>query len=298
MKFHLIDFRLKRMMHCKPFPSNDRVICVAKHNRGVKIILWLLPTIGVVVFQFAFGLFVAWAGPPFVTDDPEPVEYRHWEFYLASQDAKDKDGWSGTAPHFEVNYGALPNLQLHLIVPLAYVRPNDGSSHYGFGDLELGAKYRFIQEGDWWPMVGAFPIVDLPTGNSSLGLGSGHYRAFFPIWFQKSLSPWQSYGGGGYWINPGSGNKNYWFLGWQVQRELSKAITLGGEVFYNTPTQRAEGGRTGFNVGTIVNFTDEHHLLFSAGRDIHGQNRFSTYIAYQLTIGPREEKKEDKSEKK
>jgi hypothetical protein len=27
----------------------------------------------------------AWAGPPYVTDDPEPVEYRHWEVYLASQ---------------------------------------------------------------------------------------------------------------------------------------------------------------------------------------------------------------------
>jgi hypothetical protein len=34
------------------------------------------------------------------------------------------------------------------------------------------------------------------------------------------------------------------------------------------------------------------------GRDIHGQNRFSTYIAYQLTIGPQEEKKEEKPEKK
>jgi len=69
-------------------------------------------------------------------------------------------------------------------------------------------------------------------------------------------------------------------------------------VFYNTQTVKREGGRTGFNVGTIINFTDEHHLLFSTGRDIHGQNRFSAYIAYQLTIGPREEKKEGKSEKK
>jgi hypothetical protein len=25
------------------------------------------------------------AGPPFLTDDPEPVEYRHWEVYVASQ---------------------------------------------------------------------------------------------------------------------------------------------------------------------------------------------------------------------
>jgi hypothetical protein len=280
------------MMHCKPFPNNDCVICVVKLNRGVKIILWLLLTIGVLVFQFAFGLLVALAGPPFVTDDPEPVEYRYWEIYLASQHAKDKDGWSGTAPHFEVNYGALPNLQLHLIAPFAYVKPNDGSSHYGFGDLELGVKYRFIQESDWRPMVGAFPIVDLPTGRRSKGLGSGHVKTFLPIWFQKSWGPWTSYGGSGYWINPGSENKNYWFFGWQAQRELSKSITLGAEVFYNTPIEKGEGGRTGFNVGTIVNFTDEHHFLFSAGRDIHGPNRFSMYIGYQLMLGPREEKKE------
>ena len=285
-------------MHYKlPF-GIDRTIRIAKLDLFVKIIPGLLAAIVVAVFQLTLGLIVAWAGPPFVTDDPEPVEYRHWEIYLASQHAKDKDGWSGTAPHFEVNYGALPNLQLHLIAPFAYVKPDDGSSHYGFGDLELGAKYRFIQETDWRPMVGTFLIFDLPTGSSSHGLGSGHLRTFLPIWFQKSWGPWQSYGGGGYWINPGSENKNYWFAGWQVQRELSKALTLGAEVFYNTPTVKGEGGRTGFDVGTIINFTDEHHLLFSTGRDIHGQNRFSAYIAYQLTIGPREEKKEGKSEKK
>jgi hypothetical protein len=245
--------------------------------------LWLVPALA--------G--TAIAGPPFLTDDPEPVAYRHWEVYLASQHAKDKDGWSGTAPHFEVNYGAFPNLQLHLIAPLAYVSPNDGPSHYGFGDLELGAKYRFIQETDWRPQVGTFPIFDLPTGSSSRGLGSGHLRTFLPIWFQKSLGPWQSYGGGGYWINPGFENKNYWFFGWQVQREFSKAITLGAELFCATPPARGEGGQTGFNVGTIVNFTNGHHLLFSVGRDIHGQNRFSSYIAYQLTLGPHEEKKEN-----
>jgi hypothetical protein len=29
-----------------------------------------------------------------LTDDPEPVEYRHWEMYLASQSFHDKDGWT------------------------------------------------------------------------------------------------------------------------------------------------------------------------------------------------------------
>lgn len=281
-------------MNVKLLFGIDRAICTAKRDLFVKTILSSLAVIVAGLLPLILGTMVAWAGPPFVTDDPEPVEFRHWEVYVASQHAKDKDGWSGTAPHFEVNYGALPNLQLHLIAPLAYVKPDDGSSHYGFGDLELGAKYRFIQETDWRPQVGTFLIFDLPTGSSSRGLGSGHLRTFLPIWLQKSFGPWQSYGGGGYWINPGSENKNYWFLGWQVQRELSKAITLGGEMFYNTPTAEGEGGRMGFNVGTILNFTDEHHLLFSTGRDIHGQNRFSAYIAYQWTFGPSEKKDEKK----
>ena len=259
-----------------------------RSNRPIFLLmffLWLTP----VLTETAF------AGPPFLTDDPEPVEYRHWEIYLASQHAKDKDGWSGTAPHFEVNYGALPNLQLHLIAPLAYVKPNDGSSNYGLGDMELGVKFRFIQETDWLPQVGIFPLIEVPTGNSSRSLGNGKAQGFLPLWFQKSLGPCTIYGGGGYWFNPGSENKNYWFFGWQVQRDLSKAITLGTEMFYTTPPARGEGGRTGFNVGTIVNFTDEHHLLFSAGRDIHGQTRFSAYIAYQLTLGPHKEKKENSS---
>ena len=252
----------------------------------------LLATIVILLFQITISTFVAWAGPPFVTDDPEPVGYRHWEIYLASQHAKDKDGWSGTAPHFEVNYGALPNLQLHLIAPLAYVKPDDGSSHYGFGDLELGAKYRFVQESHWLPMVGTFPLVDLPTGNHERGLGNGRAKVFIPIWLQKSWEPWTTYGGGGYWYNPGIDNKHYWFIGWVVQRDLSKKITLGTELFYTTPKAVGESSQTGFNVGGFFNFTEKHHILFSAGRDIHGPDRFSMYIAYQLTFGPQEEKKQ------
>src|SRR5512136_3255041 len=96
------------------------------------------------------------AGPPYTTDDPEPVEYRHWEFYSATQHEITHDGATGTAPHFEVNYGAVPNLQLHVVVPLAYSRPDGGPTLYGFGDVELGAKLRFVQEGKRVPMVGVF----------------------------------------------------------------------------------------------------------------------------------------------
>ena len=41
----------------------------------------------------------AWAGPPFITDDPEPVELHHWEVYLTSMYWNGKSGAFGTAPH-------------------------------------------------------------------------------------------------------------------------------------------------------------------------------------------------------
>ena len=39
--------------------------------------------------------------------------------------------------------------------------------------MEVGAKVRFLQETERRPQVGTFVILDLPTGNSSRGLGEG-----------------------------------------------------------------------------------------------------------------------------
>jgi len=83
-------------------------------KRGPRNKLTLSALTLVIIFQLAPCLSGVWAGPPFVTDDPETVEYRHWEFYFAAEYSNDKDGFSGTAPHLEINYGVWPNVQLHL----------------------------------------------------------------------------------------------------------------------------------------------------------------------------------------
>jgi hypothetical protein len=246
-------------------------------NRLVLLSIWMC------IFMFPS---LAWAGPPFQTDDPETVEYRHWEFYIASTYRLNKDGATGSIPEFEINYGVIPNVQLHLIVPLAYNSPSGETAQYGLGDIELGVKFRFIQETEWIPMVGTFPLVELPTGNQNEGLGNGKAQFFIPLWLQKSWGPWTSYGGGGYWINPGDGNKNWWFFGWEVQREISKALTLGGELIYKTADTDDGDNSFGFNIGAIINLTENHHILFSAGSDFSGPTRFQCYIGYQFTFGP------------
>ena len=146
----------------------------------------------------------AFAGPPFITDDPEPVDYGHWEVYGFSMATETHDDIGGTLAGVEVNYGAAPNLQLHMIAPLAFDSPNGGGTQIGAGDIELGAKYRFVdpEPDDWFPQIGVFPLVEVPTGDAQSGLGSGHLREFLPVWIQKDFGKWTTYGGGGYWITP------------------------------------------------------------------------------------------------
>ncbi|MGC2425184.1 MAG: hypothetical protein WA666_12620 [Nitrospirota bacterium] len=228
----------------------------------------------------------AFAGPPFMTDDPEPVELHHWEVYLASAFSHGGGDTFFTAPHVEVNYGILPETQLHMIVPMAYSSSRGPGAHYGFSDMELGVKYRFLQEGELLPQAGVFPLVELPTGDSRNGLGGGHVRVFIPVWLQKSFGAWTSYGGGGWWYNPGAGNRDYWFGGWLLQRDISKSLTVGAEIFGSTRQAQGEGGSYGFNAGAIINLSEEHHILLSAGRDIHGPNTVAAYAAFQWTFGP------------
>ena len=239
------------------------------------------------------------AAPPFETDDPEPVDLGHWEVYLASQLERTADGNVATAPHLEINYGALNNVQLHLIAPMAMYVPQTGASEYGYGDTELGVKFRFLQEGKALPQAGIFPLLELPSGDANRNLGSGTAQACLPLWLQKSWGPWTSYGGGGYWFNPGQGNQNWCFLGWEIQRDLADWLTLGAELFHRSPSTEAgqaptafnasgafdaPGQGTGFNVGGQVNFGAHVHLLLSLGRDFFGgPNQLTDYLAVQWT---------------
>jgi hypothetical protein len=247
----------------------------------------------------AFPATQTMAGPPFMTDDPEPVPYQHFEFYTLSLGTAVRGDTSGVGPAWEFNYGLVPNGQIHIIAPLSFDNPAGGPSHFGYGDTELGFKYRFVDEdkGGSRPMIGVYPFIEVPTGNERLGLGAGYTRAYFPVWIQKSFGDWTTYGGGGYWINHGDGtaDRDYWYLGWLLQRQVTKQLAIGAELFHQTATvafgsvdSAATRPTTGFNIGAIYNFDDHHHLLVSAGTGLQNApntNLFSWYLGYQIT-GP------------
>ena len=131
------------------------------------------------------------------------------------------------------------------------------------------------------------PTINLPSGASSHGLGTGRLHGSLPIWISEELKQWAVFGGGGYAINPGPGRKNFWFSGIAVTREMTPELAIGGEIIYNSPANIGGNTSVGFNLGGVYNLSDRDHLLFSAGRNlIHASenNLYSVFVGWQLTF--------------
>jgi hypothetical protein len=112
-------------------------------------------------------------GPPFLTDDPVPVDYRHSELNVYCAYDESRDGSDTSFPAMEFNYGGLRDVQLHIGVPSTRSAPDGGPTQQGIGDVELGVKYRLAHESDSSPQIAVYPMAVLPTGDPKRGLGNG-----------------------------------------------------------------------------------------------------------------------------
>ena len=218
------------------------------------------------------------AGPPYLTDDPEPVDLHHWEVYLFAAGQTVQGVRSGLAPAVEANYGPFPDAQIQFQLPLAYGDGEDGLRHRGLGDTQVGFKYRFVHESDDLPQIAVYPQVQAPTGSTGDDLGSGHWRIFLPVWLQKSFGSWTTYGGGGWWRNPGQDNRNYAVWGWQVQRELGEGYSLGAEVFHQASPALGQAATTVWNLGFECVLAAHLQLVGSAGRSFQGGSGSQFYL--------------------
>jgi hypothetical protein len=224
----------------------------------------------------------AMAGPPFLTDDPVPTDTGHWEIYGPLIDADGRGAQIAGNSGLEVNYGAAPGVQLTFALPIAFSHDDPLGWHAGRGDLELSAKYRFYHN-DAGFSVAAFPGITLPTASSSLG--NSKVTALLPIWAQQDIGPWSVFGGGGYAINPGPGNRDYWTGGLAVTRQISKRFLFGVEMTRDGADSVDSRARTNLGIGAIWNLKAPFRLLASGGptlEDGGGKAGYHMFVALGL----------------
>jgi Putative MetA-pathway of phenol degradation len=230
---------------------------------------------------YAVAMSLAQAGPPFVTDDPEPPPPGGWEINVPFILEHTPGETEMDAPLFDLNYG-LPNIQLKLEIPVAIIqRDNDGNAA-GPGDLLLGVKWRFLNDQRAQVQLGVYPQVLVPTGDESRGLGEDHTGFVLLLVAQKSWGKWALYGNVGYWWRTAAETRDYFYAGAVLEREINERLTLGAELFGNSPKEPGGHSDIALNIGGSWKLSDHLNLLFSGGRDIVGDTHAMAYVGLQL----------------
>jgi hypothetical protein len=220
------------------------------------------------------------AGPPYLTDDPVPTDEGHWEIYAFSAGEGRHSNFDADAG-FDLNYGPVEDVQLTATLPLSFSHAPLEGWRGGAGDVELGIKYRFFHDAEKGLSAAVFPRTILPTASHS---PSEQMRFLLPLWVGKDFAGGTSlFGGGGYTINQGSGNRDFWQAAAAVTHDVSKKLSLGAEVTRQGSDAAGGTAQTRASLGTFVKIAPHYALLLSGGPSwADQQTSYHFYAAFGL----------------
>jgi hypothetical protein len=222
------------------------------------------------------------AGPPYETDDPVPTDLGKWEIYFFSGLEGRGSTFDGSAG-VDLNYGPVKDIQLTATLPMDYAHARGNGWRTGTGDVEIGVKYRFAEIASAGISMAIFPRVILPT--SSLAGPGNRTRLLLPVWVQKDLGKTAVFGGGGYEVNPGPVNRDFWLAGAAITHAFSDAVTIGGEATHQSADAVGGASRNSLGAGAIVKLHDPFSLLVAGGPAWSGgQSSYHVYAALGLNF--------------
>jgi hypothetical protein len=240
---------------------------------------WPPPTSAVVLWVLLAQPAVA--GPPFVSDDPQPTDTGHFEIYTFDNGTNTRAGTSGEAG-IDFNYGAARDLQLTATIPEGYSQTAGSGTHIGLSNIELAAKYRFLHQDTFGLDVSVFPRVFLPSGSNVIG--DNHVSMLLPVWAQKDFGKqWSVFGGGGCTFNEIRA-ADFCQAGAVVTYQVLPKLQIGGELFHQTADSQGTPASTSLGVGWRYDLTDNYHLLGYVRRGIENTQDTDRYAWYASVL--------------
>jgi len=227
------------------------------------------------------------AGPPFLTNDPGTPGNGNWEINIAAMQTTVPDESVWQLPQLDVNYGLGERIQLSTEVPYVVVNRTGQPQASGWGNANLGVKWRFYDKGEGGWSLSTFPMYQ--TGGSAeaqrKGTAAAGPRLFLPLEVARKVG-WLSVDLEVGTYIPSGGGEHEDILGLVVGRQFSSRLELDVEL-YGDHVHGAEYVTT-LDVGGRYHLHRGINLLFMAGRSLSGnssgQVEFMGYLGIQVLL--------------
>ena len=205
----------------------------------------------------------AYAGPPMFTEDPDILDPGQWEFIAAATTASAKGGGQASeVPAVEGSVGLSENTQVTVAYPYVVVDPEGGPSESDFGNLELGAKWRFYNSENLQVTFAPAYLFGISVTAATLGIGSDTPIRALPISVGYTFGDWTLMGEFAYAsIKDEADEVAYGLvLGHPFGSRIQVMVEL-----YGATNSELDDNVLNFNIGAEVAITDAWNLLLSVG---------------------------------
>ncbi|HSU14747.1 hypothetical protein [Longimicrobium sp.] len=236
----------------------------------------ILISIAVVVCALAIGPAAARAqgGPPLMTDDPGTPEPGTWEVNVAVTGDFTPGTGAYELPVLDVNYGAGSRVQLTAAVPVAFQHSSGEGTHGRLGEIETGAKWRFVDAGAALPVdVSTFPKLVFHPG---VGGPAEDTELLLPLEAAREMGPFAVNVDAGRVFQRHAGQR--WFYGAAFQYAPAERMQWLAEVHVETGTE--DGTVRFLNAGFRRDLDAHRILMFSIGRSVFRGGAAGETVAY------------------
>jgi hypothetical protein len=236
---------------------------------------------------------LAQAGPPFLTNDPGTPGNGDWEINVAAAPTVERSGASYQAPQLDLNYGVGDRLQLTYEVSYVLETADGASDHSGWSNGYLGAKWRFVDQGEDGWKVSIFPQAETGSTLSSQqrGISSPGPRLLVPVQAATKLGPVDVDMEAGYYF-PKHGAREE-FFGLVADHGFTDRFDLAAELYRDHPLGPQSNSTTTLDLGGRYELKRGLIALFMAGRGLDGGPQYIGYFGIQIllsdygrTLGP------------
>lgn len=239
----------------------------------------------------SLGICPLHAGNPLQTNDPETPGPSGWEINLSQNLRFTRPAFGQHLPLINVNYGREENDQWKIGIPVLEIDPHPGEEHWGIGDIQLGWKYRFLEEDEHGFQASIYPQPLLPTGQEDFGLGNGRLELFLPVSVGKHFLDDQLfvYAEAAHNVVFEDVDRDTWFFGVAAEWQISEKLEFVGEIADLVVPQSVGPDEPFFNLGFNYQFAKHVALQTAFGRSLGNDHRglsyFNSYIGLHITWG-------------
>ena len=229
------------------------------HSTGAKQLAGMLTSVLLMLSA------TAWPGPPMVGEDPGILEPGEWEIIAAMKGESRPSAESGQLPVLDVTYGLTPNTQISVVVPRQHIEPQGESSRTGWGNGEIGYKWRFFSN-ETVEMAIA-PVYSHPLDHGSVirGLAEDVSVLSVPVVASLAVGEWIWNFQVGYAIT--STSTNLWDYAVTLGHPLGQSAELFLEA-WGAADDNFDNNAVNYRVGLDFAFSERTHLLAAIGGPI------------------------------